>query len=896
MVGVVVSCLTLMDVQAAEKNDNPGEKTLHLEAVYPVWLQHAKPADGIEVKKNPPALLWPMAEESQAAESQGVSLEQRQQGRSEGIRYSVRLSQKPDFPDDATISAQDIQWAMFNPHRKLETGNWYWKYSVKKADTELQWSETYSFVVTDKASVFETPTPDEMLERIPDSHPRIMATADEINKLRRCFKNSPEAQKVVKRAESHIGAEILRQDWSPQAEKLQIKGQAKVQLRNLHTRYLGIRLRYVVTDMSMAYLLTGRQKYADEAIRLAMKIAGWDPNGITAKSDFCDGSCLSAMAVVYDTCYDSLSEQQKKLLRKNIKIRANHFYPHFVNRLESRVIENHAWQLLLRYLHQAGLALLGEEPQARLWLAYPYELWLARFPVLGGDDGGWANGNWYLGVNYNSMIYFADIFSKYTGSNFYEHPWFRNVADFLIYTQPPNSYSSGFGDGHENNKIQRRNRVAFADILARKYNDQKTAWYVDRSLEEAGSRLSYDRDLQWYRLVCHCNTDDVSPKRPDLPQAHLFGNIGEAAMHTDITDTANNLMLTFRSSPYGCFGHMHANQNAFNILYGGKPLFYSSGYYTSFADKFNFLCYRHSRAHNTVLADGFGQALGVEGYGWIPRWLHGKQITYCLGDASNAYGPIKSEFWLRFFKDHGVQPGKESGYGDSGLKRFRRHLVMLRPSVIVVYDELEADHDVEWSWLLHSPSGIRHHPVRSRLTCRTETAQSQVDIFASEDLKTDTHDRFFIPAVNWMKKTVEDPFFPPAIDWPEDMPLDWEKEKPVTYSNQWHAEVNSADKSPRMRYLAVIQVKPLEDKSGLKNPVVADDGWIQVDNWKIRAELDIDKNASLEICNSNGTAGVAFGKSSVTVAGKNYTAETEGSTLLVEVIDGKTVKQETVDR
>ena len=41
-----------------------------------------------------------------------------------------------------------------------------------------------------------------------------------------------------------------------------------------------------------------------------------------------------------------------------------------------------------------------------------------------------------------------------------------------------------------------------------------------------------------------------------------------------------------------------------------------------------------------------GQKIGTEGYGWIPRYYEGEEISYVVGDASNAYGKIVSPLWL----------------------------------------------------------------------------------------------------------------------------------------------------------------------------------------------------------------------------------------------------------
>ncbi|MBK7607960.1 MAG: hypothetical protein IPI18_12440 [Saprospiraceae bacterium] len=46
------------------------------------------------------------------------------------------------------------------------------------------------------------------------------------------------------------------------------------------------------------------------------------------------------------------------------------------------------------------------------------------------------------------------------------------------------------------------------------------------------------------------------------------------------------------------------------------------------------------------------------------------------------------------------------------MKTFRRHYIMLRPSIIIIYDELKADHPAEWTWLLHNDNGFQADPLR----------------------------------------------------------------------------------------------------------------------------------------------------------------------------------------
>ena len=183
-----------------------------------------------------------------------------------------------------------------------------------------------------------------------------------------------------------------------------------------------------------------------------------------------------------------------------------------------------------------------------------------------------------------------------------------------------------------------------------------------------------------------------------LPSEYVFPESGLAAFHTDWTDWHQNAMLTFRSSPYGSTSHALANQNAFNTFYGGQPLFYSSGHHTSFVDRHSILCHRATRAHNTILVDGMGLRIGIEGYGWIPRYYTGSNVNYVLGDASNAYGEVVSPLWTDRLRKSGVETSPRTGWDVNHLATYRRHIVELGTSGLVfVYDELEADRPVVWS-------------------------------------------------------------------------------------------------------------------------------------------------------------------------------------------------------
>ena len=774
-------------------------------AIHPAVRAAAAPAGDAEVAVNPPPLLWPASPRRDA-------------------RYAVRLSQDPDFADGETIAAADLPWAVFNAHTKLAPGKWRWQYGVA-VKGKTTWSEAMSFRITDAAREFVTPPAAAMLAACPESHPRVLMTAEQLPAFRERVAKDPEAQRIVRAARRFVDAPLRSEDSGRPKKKGKNKAQAK-KFATWASKGLGGKMKGAATALAKAYLITGEERFGRGAVRVATHVAGFDVQGVTSRkvSDFADGACLEAMTVVYDSCYDLLSDDDKAALRKAIKARAGRMFGSWRNRLETRVFSAHIWQHILHQFAEAAFATLGEIPEAELWATYVYEIWIARVPLQGGSDGGWANGNNYFGTNYSTLIYIPTFFRRLTGVSFFDHPWYQNTPYYLLYTWPPRSCNDGFGDGYDRRGMPPTSRVGFADVLSRETKSPVAAWYVNACLGGKRDLLTRDKTFTWYRLQAGAEQGPPAvPTSLDLPQGRAFKDIGVVAMHTDLGNTDKNLMVALRSSPYGSFNHAHADQNAFNVLFAGQPLFYSSGYYIAYGDDHFKEWYKHSRGHNTVLIDGKGQEFGPEGYGWIARYLDGRRVTYCLGDASRAYGR-------------------------AGLKRYRRHLALLRPSTVVVYDELEADHSAQWTWLLHSPSAMSVEG-QQKLVGATGAAAARVDVMGSVPLRIEVDDRFDPPADNWRGVKERDGSI-------------------KQYANQWHARVDATQKLKRMRYLAVVQIAPSGEDAGVKDVVRREDGWLTVGQWRIRAELDASKPASLEVRSADGSTTLAADAPATDVGGK----------------------------
>lgn len=802
--------------------------------IYPKYRVWNTPSGGEEAPFNSPSFEWPSVDKAK--------------------KYDVRLSTEVDFSKNL-IEKNGIPFAIFNPHQKLDEGLWYWQHRVSGGD----WNPMDSFRITSTTKEFVTPKLSKILSNVSSGHPRVLAKKSELNELRTRAKGYKETVAILKEADAILNV-VPPKEKAGLPKRKGANDYENEKIAQSASKVIGWQVLSSLNSLSQAYILTGDIKYFHAAKKWMVEVADWDPNGITHLSNFGDSGIMTGLALAIDTFWDLLTEPERKKMIRQSETRATNFYNLWVGKVESRSSSMHVWQHILHQMFQTSIVLAGETPEADKWMEYIYEMWIAQFPKMGETDGAWFNGISYFIMNTLTIYDMSTTLSDLAGVDFQQSDWFSNNPKWLMYAFPPNSVGDGFGNDGDKYWYPTMRYAGFADVAARMFNSTYAAWYSNQITKGLDQDIAADEEFRWFRIQ---RTNKMPlpqiPENFDFPQAAHFPDVGVAYMHTSLEDIENNLMLSATSSPFGPMGHAHAEQNNFNIAFGGKRLFYNSGYRPKMADPHHLGWHKHTRGHNGILLDGEGQPFDAGAYGWMPRFLHGKQISYTVGDASNAYSSsdLKSM--------------------DLGMKRFKRHYVMLRPSIIVIYDELEADHPAEWTWLLHNDSGLEVDSENKTITGENEFANAQVSLYSSSDIAFNVSDTFSIEPRNWSGK----------VDQEGNM---------VDYVDQWHFAGITKEKSPAMRFLAIIQVKPKAGGSVCEK-VQFDENTkaYTVGDWTISAELNVDKPAVLQVVKSDESAGLVS-KGILTAGGKDYQGTSSGSAKLLEKIDGKAIFQEATDQ
>ncbi|WP_408962264.1 DUF4962 domain-containing protein [Phocaeicola plebeius] len=766
-----------------------------------------------------------------------------------GAFLRFALSQDAGFPEASTQLSEQQEWCMFNPHVKLAPGRWFWRYrNVAEDGKEEAWSEPIEFEVKEETPVFVTPAFDDFRQGLPLRHPRLYCFLDsKIDEARRHVTSHEEYQALKNRAENALQADY---------ESLIAPYSAS------HMETVAANVEYLY----QAFHLTQRGNYAqkmEEILNVLLEHPFTDTELFAG--NFASTDIAYSFLAPYDMLYDKLGTDVRSRVEEQLWRVATYYFDAYCGMQENHIFDNHFWQQNMRVLFQIAFCLYDKSEyaaQALRMLTYYYELWTARAPASGFNrDGAWINGTGYFEANVRTLFYMPMLLSYVSLADFLQHPWYQQAGQSMVYSWPPSSKSAGFGDGSEKREEPGRQRAAFADFLARETGDAYAGWYAG----ECQKDVVQDVELRLYRMVNPATYATDFPA--SAPKLKWYKDIGEVVMHSNLASTENNLSLAFRSSTFGSGSHTLADQNSFNLLYGGKEVYYHTGYYLNFSDAHNLMSYRHTRAHNSILVDGIGQPFSTEGYGMLLRAAGGEHIGYCLGDASHAYCGISEDpMWIESFQKAGIEQTPENGFGETPLTKYRRQMIMLYPDIVLIYDELEASCPVRWDWLLHSPTAFEWTDSQKQFTSHLQDGGVAVAaMFCEHPCEVSQTDLFAVP--------------------PTSVPND------PQYPNQWHLTV-SVPGQAKCRLLTLVQVKP--DAKSVQ-PITQEGDCLLCGPWKIEVNLSSEKPENLCVTNTECGAVYSYGSSSPWLGGKPYYRQYRNSSLLYDEVDGEFTVSEMTD-
>ncbi|HYC72512.1 MAG TPA: heparinase II/III family protein [Opitutaceae bacterium] len=471
------------------------------------------------------------------------------------------------------------------------------------------------------------------------------------------------------------------------------------------------RIAGVAEAATLCWLVTGEDRYLAKAKDFLLRSCAWrfapdwQAGPVAGATDIYYNDeahfrLWRKLPPVYDQLRDRLTDAERATVLAHFRERGNRSVRWIEDHGNISAIARNSIAADLsshpvRFMPMTGitaLALWDDLPETREWWAFAYRFYRDQFSPWGGDDGGWAEGPAYWRGTFEHAT-FQDALLAIGDPLAYAQPFWKNSPYFAVYNVQPYLHTV-FGDVSNAGRFNLEPVVAdYMEHMARVLGDGHLLSYgalcTDRRTRPserglAGLDRTYPTTAEF--LVRNFTASHLplpAPRPlPGLPRERHFADIGLVSLHSALGDPANDIHVTFKSSPYGSFSHSHADQNAFIVNAWGEGLAINSAYREYHNSPHHQQWTRQTLSKNAVLIDGVGQkAQSKESTGRIARFAVGDRFVWSQGDALRAY--------------QAAQP-------KGRVRRVTRDLVFVDRRYVILRDRVELATPARLSWLLHA--------------------------------------------------------------------------------------------------------------------------------------------------------------------------------------------------
>lgn len=534
------------------------------------------------------------------------------------------------------------------------------------------------------------------LEKVRGIHPRLYLTEKRISELREAIKTThaslweeirEQADGIAKREPP---AYMDEDGWS--------------NIEQLYMRGVGNNMPL----LAMAYLMTGEKKYLDSARKWALAACGYPTWGLYefANVDLSTGHQLFGLSIVYDWLYHDLDKETRATIRETLIEKSSYLFDvaakgiivkdaeaykiHPWPEWDEAYLQNHLW-INSCGIAIAGMAVFDEVDEATRWMAFTLDRYRRTMALL-GDDGASHEGTGYWTYGVEWMLKFMHLARELLEVDMYDNEWWRNTWKYRLYMGlPQNSwtYSNTTADYGDSPRYDWYGPDYMLRRLASEYRNGYAQWLAE-ALDGADAEHPVAR---WLNLIWYDPAVEAVPPG-ELPTLYHFTDMEIVSVRSDWS--GNESFVFFKCGPYighkaiqemiycpSSAHHVHPDTNNFVVFAEGEWLIRDDGYRAKWTGQ-----------HNTLLIDGEGQLGGggpifdgIEPHGLqaqprITRAVSTPALDHLTGDATEAYPR------------------------DTGLRHYKRHLLFLKPDVLLVLDDILLDeaHELE----------LRFHPEQQK--------------------------------------------------------------------------------------------------------------------------------------------------------------------------------------
>ncbi|MCA9132662.1 MAG: DUF4962 domain-containing protein [Planctomycetales bacterium] len=614
-----------------------------------------RPAQDAVSEVNPPSFSW--------------------RPQSNVLSWEVQCARGTDW-ERTEYQAAGIAWNVHCPPRTFPPGEYRWRYRGWTQDGQpTAWSQTRQFRISPQAVEMPLPPRAELLARIPKTHPRLFVRPEDLPRLRELAQGAMREQ--FERLQQQCDA--LLADPPPTEEPPKYGPQIVKNSDEWREIWWGNRTYTTRTldgaaTLAFTWLLGGNDEYGQLAKRLLLECAQWDPHGSTGYlyNDEAGMPYNYYFVRTYTFVHDLLTEEEREICRRVMKIRGDEMYQHLYPRHLWRPYSSHsnrAWH----FLGEIGVALQDEVEGADDWVWFAMNVFQNVYPVWSDDDGGWHEGFVYWNSYLGRFTWWADTMRSAMRVNAYDGPYFSRVGYYPLYLLPPGKLGAGFGDLNAHRKAA--DAVPLVSQLATQAGNGHWQWYV----EQLGGAQAATGYVGFVRGAM----PPVTPRAPDdLPTSRLFRGIGQAVLNTTLESAADDVQIVFKSSPFGTQSHGYEANNSFLLWAYGQRLLIRTGFRDSYGTEHHRQWMWSTRSVNNITVNGQGQLPhSAAAQGEVVAFHTSPTLDMVAGEAGDCY---------------------RTADGQPLLDRFTRSILFVKPELIIVYDRLQAPTASTFDYWLHA--------------------------------------------------------------------------------------------------------------------------------------------------------------------------------------------------
>lgn len=496
--------------------------------------------------------------------------------------------------------------------------------------------------------------------------------------------------------------------------------------------YIGM----AAANLSLAYLLTEDGAYLD-TLRDWLKIGiGYPHWGLARMPDHdLDAAwLLFGLSLAYDWVGDALPADEQTALREKLILQGTRLYE-FALESEGRwwssaYWQNHNWICYAGLATTAG-ALMDVHPPAKAWLDRAVENFKVVLPFF-PEDGSDYEGVVYWRYGFPWLLIAGHLLQEERDVDLHASHFLQESFKHRLHLSGPNLVdTANFGDCHDRRSSHSR-MVLYR--LASLYRIGEAQWLAEH-FEETGE---WERERReglvkpglgpeaWLDFVWFDPTVVPQPVAA-LDKTAVFPDMGLITNRSSWQDSATYLAFKC-GTPNGARGwhvgqainqqngwrtitasHEHPDENSFILMRGADYLAVDEGYSKE----------KLTRNHSTMLVDGQGQ-YNEGGYnafadldhtwgGRLEDWFMADGLMVAHGEAAGAYHP------------------------DLQLRQYKRQIIMLNDSLILICDDLQADVERTFEWLLQTDvaavqTAVNQFTITTGQTQMTATAVSPAGV------------------------------------------------------------------------------------------------------------------------------------------------------------------------